>query len=74
MRPITIVITANEDDFNPRTREGMRRTARAGSISQWQILIHAPVKGCDAKVPYEMYRDPKILIHAPVKGCDSEIV
>ena len=57
---------ANEQDFNPRSREGSdRQDHRVRSAAR--ISIHAPVKGATFLAVHQDL-DVVISIHAPVKG------
>ena len=58
----------DNDNFNPRTREGCDDIAVQHGYTGTEISIHAPVKGATrCRVLYNGMR-VKISIHAPVKG------
>ena len=54
-------------DFNPRTREGCDALRKLAGENTWHISIHAPVKGATPGIT-EGARFGSISIHAPVKG------
>ena len=56
--------------FNPRTPCGVRPNA-AKEFSEYEyISIHAPLAGCDRRMPCSRQRRMVISIHAPLAGCD----
>ena len=60
-------VPADEDHFNPRSREGSDSPLQ-GVLRVNGISIHAPVKGATAILFPTMALPRKISIHAPVKG------
>ena len=62
---------ADENDFNPRTREGCDGLVAKAQEQAVLISIHAPVKGATLD-GFHAQDFPRISIHAPVKGATTQ--
>ena len=59
----------HQQNFNPRTPRGVRRSRRPRDTGGHYISIHAPREGCDPEGGRAILTTG-ISIHAPREGCD----